>query len=45
MSESGAYVGVRIIELASGIPGPYATRFLADQGADVIKVEDRLGDP
>ena len=45
MSESGAYVGVRIIELASGISGPYATRFLADQGADVIKVEDRLGDP
>ncbi len=31
--------GVRVVELAEGIAGPYATKLLADMGAEVIKVE------
>ena len=39
------YEGVRVIELAEGIAGPYAGRWLAALGADVIKVERTTGDP
>jgi crotonobetainyl-CoA:carnitine CoA-transferase CaiB-like acyl-CoA transferase len=34
-----------VIDLAVGIPGGYATKVLADGGADVIKVEGPEGDP
>ncbi|WP_420624098.1 CoA transferase [Candidatus Poriferisodalis sp.] len=37
--------GVRVVELTTGIAAPYAARFLADQGADVVKVEPPGGDP
>lgn len=37
--------GIRIIDLSSGLAGPVATLLLAEQGADVIKVESPLGDP
>jgi len=36
---NGPLVGVRVIDLSSVISGPWATSFLADQGAEVIKVE------
>ena len=36
--------GVRIIDLTSNMSGPLATMVLADQGADVIKVEPPAGD-
>ncbi|MFN0027542.1 MAG: CoA transferase [Acidimicrobiales bacterium] len=42
---SAIFDGVRVVELASGIAGPYAAAFLADLGADVVKVEDLAGDP
>ena len=37
--------GLKVLDLSQFIPGPYATRLLSDQGAEVIKVEPPLGDP
>ncbi len=40
----GALAGFKIIDVTQVISGPLATRILADQGADVIKVEPPVGD-
>lgn len=37
--------GFVLVELATGIPGGYCTKLLADGGADVVKVEAPDGDP
>ena len=37
--------GVRVIELANFIAAATAGRFMADLGADVIKIEAERGDP
>jgi formyl-CoA transferase len=37
--------GLKIVELGHYIAGPFATRLLADLGAEVIKVEPPEGDP
>ena len=42
---SGALAGVKIIDLTHHIAGPYATKLLADFGADVLKIERPSGDP
>lgn len=36
--------GIKVVELAEGIAGPYAGKLLADYGADVVKVEPAAGD-
>ncbi len=41
---SGPLAGVKVIDLSAYIAGPYGCALLADQGADVIKVEPPSGD-
>ncbi len=42
---SAPLAGYTVVDLSSGIAGAYATKILADGGADVIKVEAPQGDP
>jgi len=37
--------GLRVLDLTRNLPGPFATRLLADLGASIVKVEPPEGDP
>jgi crotonobetainyl-CoA:carnitine CoA-transferase CaiB-like acyl-CoA transferase len=41
----GKLDGIRVVDLSLFLPGPMLTMMMADQGAEVIKVEPLAGDP
>ena len=45
LERAGALRGLRVIDFGHYIAGPLAGMLLADQGAEVIKVEKPQGDP
>ncbi len=44
-NKSGPLAGIKVMEMAAYITGPFAGQVLADLGAEVIKIEPPEGDP
>ena len=45
MAQMGPLDGVRVLDLTEWISGAYATKLMADYGAEVVKIERPGGDP
>jgi CoA:oxalate CoA-transferase len=45
LSDMGKLSGIKVIDLTLFLPGPMLSLMMADQGADVVKVEPLTGDP
>lgn len=41
----GKLSGIRVLDLSQFLPGPMMTMMMADQGAEVLKIEPPAGDP
>ena len=41
----GPLIGMRVVDLSINVVGPLATQTLGDMGAEVLKIETRIGDP
>ncbi|MBL0925889.1 MAG: CoA transferase, partial [Sphingomonadaceae bacterium] len=41
----GKLSGIKVVDLSVFLPGPMLTMMMADQGAEVIKIETATGDP
>lgn len=41
----GKLSGIKVVDLSVFLPGPMLTMMMADQGAEVIKIETAMGDP
>ena len=44
MSNAGPLAGIKILDFTHVLSGPFATALLGDLGADIIKVENPMGD-
>ena len=44
MDSTAPYAGLKVVEFARILAGPWAGQILADMGADVVKVESPAGD-
>ena len=39
LSQTGPLEGLRVVEMAGIGPGPFAAKFLAEMGADVVRID------